>query len=103
MWMLDQLATVYTPGVDSGFTVVAKANLACRLMVLDRGGGEVGLERAEEQDLRSLLWDPSYEMPAVAQVLISGERWNPVVGTIKPRRGPTGRVLFRRCDVVRAH
>lgn len=98
---LDQTAIVYTEApVTGAFTVVAKSGLRCRLAHV-RGGGSQP-ERAELAALRNMLWEPDYVLPETAQVEVDGIRWNPVPGTFGAMRGPSGTVLYRRCDVVRA-
>ncbi len=102
--MLNQWGTVYTPAAIGGaFTVVARADLPCRLSLVGARGAASGSERAELLARRQLYWDASYALPAYCQVELSGERWTPVVGTEQaPTHPATGEVLYRAIDVVRA-
>lgn len=101
--LLDQLGTVYTADPTTGaFTVQAQASLACRVVHLATSGAATGEERAELAKRRVLMWDASYVMPANAQVLVGGERFNILEGTDSAPRGPSGAVVYRRAEAVRA-
>lgn len=94
---LDQLGTVYDD--DDAYSTQVKANLACRLVHVDRSSATAG-DRAELMALRDLMWDPGYVMPEGAQVAIDGIRWQTVRGTFgAPRR--RGVVAYRICQVER--
>lgn len=103
MYGLDQVAKVYTPnGTDGSYSVVAKSGLKCRLCHIQHGPAGVGGEREKLGTNRRLLWKVDYAMPDDAQVLVDGERWNVLVGTYAPVRGPDSRVAYRRCEVTKA-
>ena len=51
---------------------------------------------------RRLLWQEDYTMPETAQVEVDGKRWNVLAGTFGKLRGPSGAVVYRRCEVVSA-
>lgn len=78
---LDNLATIFTPAVGGSYTVVAKANLACRLALVSAETAAGGAERSELLRRRQLLWEEAYTIPRNAQVEIDGQRWNPVSGS----------------------
>jgi hypothetical protein len=99
---LNVLANVYTPGANGDFTVLAKANLLCRLAYIQQGGSDIGGQREDIGSRRRLLWAEVYTMPETAQVEVSGERWNVLAGTVGAMTGPDGSVVYRRCEVVRA-
>jgi len=92
-------ATVYTPGADGQYTVLAQTLASARLVVtpvsLPIGAGRVELEAVPR-----LLWTDAYEMPGNAQVAVSGHRYNVKAGTYRAVRGPSGTLLYRRCDVM---
>lgn len=94
---LDQVGTVYDDADD--YSTEVRANLACRLVHVDRSGATAG-DRAELMALRELMWDAAYVMPEGAQVAIDGVRWQTVRGTFgAPRR--RGLVAYRICQVER--
>jgi hypothetical protein len=97
---LDQRATVYAEGT-SRFDQVLKTDLHCRLAHVNARNASNATERAELMALRRLLWDPSYVMPEAVQLLIGGDRWQPVPGTFAAPRGPSGQVAYRAADAVR--
>lgn len=100
---LNQRAVVYLPDAVTGrFTTVGHADLPCRLAHIGRQPAATGAERVELAALRNLIWSPEYDMPEGAQVLVDGARYNVVAGTVGALRGPTGAVLYRRCDATRA-
>ena len=99
---LDQSGTVYTPnGTTGDYTVVAKSGLACRL-AHSAISGDMGPGRSDQASARRLLWGADYVMPEVAQVLVDGQRWNIVAGTLAAVRGPSGQVEYRRAEVTQA-
>jgi hypothetical protein len=99
---LDQRSTVYSENAATGlYDTVAKADLKCRLAHVNTRPAASGNERAELAAIRNMLFDPSYVMTENVQVLVDGVRWQPVPGTFGALRGPSGRVVYRRCDVVR--
>lgn len=103
MFGLDQTADVYTPnGTDGSFTTLAKSGLVCRLAYIQQGATTIGGEREDIGQRRRLLWAEEYTMPETAQVEVSGERWNVLAGSLGNLRGPSGAVVYRRCEVVRA-
>lgn len=92
-------ATVYTEDAGTGaYTVVAKANLRCRLEHI--GGGETVADRAALAELRHLVFEIGYEMPEDCEVLIDGKRWNPMPGTFGRFRGSNSRKAVRSVDVI---
>jgi hypothetical protein len=97
---LDQVATVWTRGVGGGHTVLVKSGLRCRLSAVAVEGSAA--ERAELSASRRLLWGPEYQLPEGCQVEVEGERWTAVRGTQARMRGPTGAVVYQRCEMVRA-
>lgn len=104
MFGLDQTANVYTPNEadDGDFTTLAKANLVCRLAYIEQGGSSIGGEREDLGSRRRLLWEEGYTIPETAQVEVGGERFNVLAGTYGELRGPSGQVVYRRCEVVSA-
>ena len=100
---LIDVATVNTRhGTTGAYTVESTATLKCRVCHLAAGAADVSEERQEQAARRMLLFDPSYIMPDYAQVVIGTEKWNVVQGTAIAPRGPSGTVIFRRCEIVRA-
>lgn len=100
--VLDQVATVYTEALATGaYTVVAQANLPCRLGVIPTRGATSSAERAELASMRRLVWGPGYAMPEHCQIEIDGQRWNPVAGTLMAPTWIDGSVVYRAADVVR--
>jgi hypothetical protein len=98
---LNQTADVYTPGANGDFTVLAKSGLAVRLAY--RPIAVVGAaERDELDERRLLMWSENYEMPASAQVLVDGQRWNVRPGTVGALRGLDDTVIYRRAEVMPA-
>lgn len=98
----DQRADVYSENPSTGlYDIRVKAQLKCRLAHVNTQPAVSGNERAELAALRNMLFDPDYVMPENVQVLVDGIRWQPVVGTFGALRGPSGQVVYRRCDVVR--
>jgi hypothetical protein len=98
---LDQTAAVYQRGTTGAFDTLVYAGVRCRLAHVR--GGNSAPERAELLALRQLLWEPGYVMPEhQIQVEVGGLRWNPTPGTYGALRGPSGTVVYRRCDVTRA-
>ena len=96
-------ADVYTEHPTTGaYTVLAKAGLRCRMAHVNVRFVTGSADRAEIAALRNLIWEPGYDLPAYAQIEVGGDRWNPVAGTLKALRGPTGAVVYRQCDVKRA-
>ena len=103
MFGFDQTADIYTPASSTGaYTVLAKSGLVCRLAYVEQGGSGIGGERADIGTKRRLLWQEAYVVPANAQILLDGQRWNVKDGTYGALRGPAGDVVYRRCEVVEA-
>ena len=99
---LDMVGDVYTETPATGaYTTVERSGLRCRLAHVNQQPAATGADRAELAAIRNLLWEPGYEMPETAQVDVAGVRWNVVPGTFGAYRGPTGAVVYRRCDLVR--
>jgi hypothetical protein len=100
--MMSDSADVYTADLATGrYTVLAQADLPCRLAVI-RPGTTSAPERAELAAMRRLYWGPDYAMPDYAQVEINSERWNVVQGTVTAPTWLDGTVINYQCDVVRA-
>ncbi len=98
---LVDTAVVYTP-TATGYTDVANAALPCRLALVATDTAATGQDRTELASTRRLLWGPDYLMPENAQIEVDGERWNVRPGTLAAVRGPSGNVVYRRCEVTRA-
>jgi len=101
---LQQTATITTRHATTGlFTVVAYANVPCRLALLGAQPSDTGDERAELAAERRLLWGPTPALPSEhVRVTVDDESWQVVAGTVAAVRGPTGAIAYRRADVVRA-
>ena len=100
--LIDTATVLTRHGTTGAYTVQSTATLKCRVCHLAAGAAGASEEREEMAARRMLLFDPSYTMPDYAQVVIGAERWNVVQGTAIAARGPSGTVIFRRVDVVRA-
>jgi hypothetical protein len=101
---LDQTMAVYTADASTGaYTVLAASGVPCRLAHVHRGTA-TGPERAELAALRNLLWEPDTILSEHSQVEVDGDgvRYNVVAGTLEAYRGPSGELVYRRCDVIRA-
>lgn len=97
---LDQTMAVYTRNVLTGdFDVPAGSGVACRVSHVSTAG--LGLERAQVNQARSLLWGPEYTLPPGAEVVVEGQRWKTVAGTEAAFRGPNGAVVYQRVDLER--
>lgn len=100
---LDQTMDTYTADPTTGqYTVLAQAGVRCRLMHVNRQPAATAADRAELGALRDLIWEPSYVLPETAQVEVESVRWNPVAGTFGAYRGPSGALVYRRADAMRA-
>lgn len=98
---LDQTMAVYTRNDLTGdFDVLDASGIACRLSHVSTAG--LGLERAQMNQSRALLWGPEYTLPPGAEVVVEGERWKTVSGTEAAFRGPSGTVIYKRVDCERA-
>lgn len=92
-------AAVYTPaGSDGDYTVLAQTLVSARL-VITPVTAPAGTGRAELLAAPRLLWTDAYVMPSPAQIEVAGVRYNVKPGTYDALRGPSGAVLYRRCDV----
>lgn len=102
--LLDKTCDVYIENPATGaLTVVARADLQCRLGIISAQGASSAPERAELVAMRRLVWGPDYVMPERCQVEIDGERWNPLPGSFLAPTWPfTGVVVYRSVDIVRA-
>jgi hypothetical protein len=96
---LNQTAAVYTPGANGDFTVLAKSGLRVRLAYKPTAATGAA-ERDELDERRLLLWDEDYTMPASAQVLVGGQRWNVRPGTVGALRGLDEKIIYRRAEVT---
>lgn len=96
---LDQIADIYSRGVDGSHSVLVKSALPVRLGHIASNGAAP--DRVELANMRRLLWDADYYMPGGAEVEVGGSRWATIDGTFAAPRGPNGQVAFRRCDVVK--
>ena len=103
MLALIDKATIYTRAALRGrFTVVARSGLRCRLAHVNQRPAATGAERAELAAMRNLIFEPGFHMPEQCQIDINGVKWNPRAGTFGAFSGPTGAILYRKVDVVRA-
>ena len=84
------------------FTTVARADLRCRRAHVNAQPATSGAERADLAAIRDLIWEPDYLMPEHCRIVMDGVAWNPVSGTFRALRGPSGAVTYRQCDIVRA-
>ncbi len=102
--LFDQKAIVYTENpVTGAFDVQAKVDLPCHAGLVSTKGAPDAQYRAELLAIRRLVWAPDYVMPERAQVAIGADRWNTVAGSfVAPIWPPSGAVLYRACDLVRA-
>lgn len=92
---------VYTPAPSGGnYTVLAATLTSCRLAQV-AAATTVGTGRVEIEQVPRLLWTDAYDMPNAAQIEVAGVRYNVRAGTYTPIRGPSGAVMYRRCDVVK--
>lgn len=99
---LDQVAAVYTPGGDGDYTVLAKSDLACRLVASRGGAASPADERADMVTQRFLMWGASYTMPSNAQVVIEGARYGLEDNTLVAVRGLGSQVEYQRVNLVEA-
>lgn len=98
---LNATAVVYTPNESDGdYTVVARAELKCRLANKRRFGLGDGNERDEEVQNRMVMWQAAYAMPENAQIEVDGQRWNVVPDTYEIMRGLGDTPIYRRCEVT---
>lgn len=98
----DQIGTVYTANVTTGrFNVLAKSNLACRLLHISLRPATTGPDRAELASKRDLIFDPLYAMPEQCQVLVDNVMWAPEAGTFGSFRDWDSTVVYKNCIVVR--
>lgn len=100
----DQTANIYTPNPTTGaYDVLAKSSLACRLAYTQTYAQRAtGPERVELAQGRRLMWEEDYTMSEDAQIEVDGQRFNVRAGTLGQLRGPSGQVVYRRCDVIEA-
>lgn len=93
-------ASVYTenPGPGGVYDVLVKTNLHCRLEHV--GGGQSVSDRAAMREIRHLVFEISYNMPEDCEILIDGQRWNPIPGTFARMRGVNNRRIIRAVDVA---
>lgn len=97
---LSDIAIVYVPDDNGDYTVVHRAELRCRLAV--RPSPAVSAERADLTENRRLLWNDDYMMPATAQVVVNGRRWNVKAGTVDRVQNLVGGLEYWRADVTEA-
>jgi len=98
-------ATVYGRSSGGTFTVVLRADLACRLEQVSRQPAATSSQRRELAAMGSLRYDAEYTMPAVAQVEVDtlpGVRWNPLAATDWADDLPGIGPISRSVDVTRA-
>jgi hypothetical protein len=86
--------------VGGQYTVLDRAALRCRLDAPDLAGAATGAQRAELAANRELHWDPAYQMPDYAQVLVASRRWNVQTRGASPVPAPDGTALYWRAVVV---
>ena len=99
--LLTSSAAVYTPTSGSGgqFTTLAVSGVACRLSGLSP---QMAAGRAELIDVRVLYYDTGYTMPAQAEVVIDGEHWTVVRGSLTAPLDPrTRQPAYRAAEVVK--
>jgi len=97
---LDQLADVYTMTEATGLhDTLVKSSLRCRL-AHPSAAQEASV--VEQPELRKMLFEPGYEIPAFAQVEVDGLRWFPVTESFRAYRGPTSQVIYRMVTVERS-
>lgn len=97
---LDQRATVYTADGSGDYTVTAKSNLPCRLIVQGVRSAEAPAdERADPARNTFLMWGPDYTMPSNAQVAIDGQRYNVQPHTVAKPRNALSAVEYQRAMV----
>lgn len=90
---------VYTPnGTNGDYTVLATTLTSSRL-VITNSGVTIGGGRVELRSGPQLLWTDAYAMPDNAQISVNSKRYNVKAGTYDALRGPSGAVMYRRCDV----
>jgi hypothetical protein len=95
--LFPQRGTVYAyDDATNSYSAVLKSDLAVRVSHV-RGGQSRAL-RAELAAVRSLLWEPGYELPRDARVVVDGVTYDPVEGTWQ--RLPSDHPIVRRCDAV---
>lgn len=93
---------IMTEGATGLSTVPLVSGLRCRL-AHQAVGGATGNERAELSQMRRMIWDATPVLPEAIQIVASdGTRYNALTGTFRALRGPSGTILYRSCDVVRA-
>lgn len=97
---LDQTADVYTMNASTGdHDTLDKASLKCRLAHPSPTQAPSG---AEQPELRKMIFEAGYEMPAFSQVEVDGIRWFPVTESFRAYRGPTSQVVYRMVTVERS-
>jgi hypothetical protein len=102
--------TVYGRNPSTGqFTEVIVSDVACRLVVRDRGAHAVG-DRREPAALHALMWDAAVAVAEDARIEVAGlkgadgttpARWTVERGSLAVMRGPGRATLHRCCNVVR--
>lgn len=102
--LMPQSMNVWTENTGTGptggrFDVLALSGVACRIFATTIGRGEP--IRAEDLAHRQVNWDAAQPLPSHnVQLEIDGERWQPVPGTIRARRGIAGEVWMWSCLVT---
>ena len=101
--LMPQTASVYTAAPVGGvFSVLVKSGLRCQLA---HAGGTASSapERAELAAVRVLYWDAAYTLPTeYVRVVVAGEAWNVVAGTVTEQRDERDILQYRKADLTRA-
>lgn len=92
-------ALVYTPAPSGGAYTVLAQTLASARLAITPATEALGAGRVQLTAVPRLLWTDTYAMPDSAQIEVAGARYNVKPGTYDALRGPSGAVLYRRCDV----
>lgn len=82
---------VFTENPSTGtgggrFDVLNASDIPCRVLAYVQRNLEP--LRAEDLGRRQINWDATFELPNVhCQLEINGERWQPIPGSVRARRG----------------
>lgn len=99
---MQETMTVYSEGAGGSYDVLAQAAVPCRVLT-NRYRLPTSPERGEQAGNDQVTWPASYTLPETAQVLLRGQRWNLVAGTVQQTRlGPSAILVKQQADIVRA-
>jgi hypothetical protein len=88
-----------TTGSTTGrYDQLVASQVPCMIVQLDPRGFSLG-DRAQVLATRELTFAYDFVMPARAQVLIEGQRWQVTNGTVRPTIGPAGGIIGQTCDL----